>query len=93
MQAETCPGEQVCGKDLHCGDCLPVLDPAAAQAIGTPDIPVRRYGTVPPLPEDERVWEIESGRAPRTIADHGGILVLLAGILAAVLGAWLLYLL
>lgn len=92
MQAATYPGEQVGGDGFQCGDCRPVPDPAAAQAIGSPDIPVRRYGTVPPLPDHAPAWEIEAGAEPRTIGDHGGVLVLLAGALAALLGACLLYL-
>lgn len=69
-----------------------MLDPAAAKAIATGAIPVRRYSTVPPLADDEPAWEIEASAPSRTIADHGRIAVLLAALVAAALGAWLLYL-
>jgi len=88
-----CPGAAVCGDDVYCGDCRPTLDPAATQAIGSTAIPVRRYGTIPLLAGDEPAWEIEpAASAPRTIADHGSAAVLLAGVIAALLGAVLLYL-
>jgi hypothetical protein len=70
------------------------LQGGSALSIGTPDIPVRRYGKVPPLPEEEQVWEIESvaAAAPRTIAEYGGVAVLLAALGAAALAGCVLYL-
>lgn len=54
----------------------------------TPDIPVRRYGTVPDLPDT--VYEMEP-LPGRTIAERGGIAVLAAATVAGAVGAWLLY--
>jgi hypothetical protein len=55
------------------------------------DIPVRRYGSVPPL-DDEPVWEQIDARPPRTIAESGGAAVLLAALATAALVGLLLYL-
>lgn len=54
-----------------------------------PDIPVRRYGTVPDLPDT--VYEMEPMPGTATIADRGGVAVLLAAVLVGGIGAWLLY--
>jgi len=54
-----------------------------------PDIPVRRYGTVPDLPDT--VYEMETVPAAGTIADRGGLAVLLVALLVGGVGAWLLY--
>ena len=59
-----------------------------------PGIPVRRYGTVPPL-EDEAAWMVEplaSEEPPRTIAEIGGAAVFLAAMGAAAVAGWVLYL-
>lgn len=60
----------------------------------SPDIPVRRYGTVPPPPEEESAWELEPARAGalRTIGDYGATAVFAAAAAAALLAGWLLYL-
>ena len=102
---EQCRGEQVCGSDGHCVESHAVREPAATRSVGSrPDIPVRRYGTVPPFPEEnESVWEIEAeeraeplrlavATAPRTIAEYGGTAVLLAALSAAALAGCVLYL-
>ena len=91
MTAATCYGKAVCGEGARCGNCRTALDAPAAYWIA-PGIPARRYGIVPPPPEPE--WEIEPAdpHAPRTIAEYGGTLVLLAGIVSAALLGWLLYL-
>ena len=73
----------------------PAGEDAAAHAgcgIGRrSDIPVRRYGSVPPL-DDEPVWEqVDRGR-PRTIADSGGTAVLLVALATAAVVGLLLYL-
>ena len=66
--------------------------PDAGRAIGTRgDIPVRRYGSVPPL-DDEPVWENIDARPPRTIADSGGAAVLLVALATAVIAGLMLYL-
>ncbi|MBK6004530.1 hypothetical protein JJB11_00380 [Ramlibacter ginsenosidimutans] len=55
------------------------------------DIPVRRYGSVPP-PDDEPVWEqIDRGR-PRSIAESGGAAVLLVALATAAVVGLLVYL-
>jgi hypothetical protein len=54
-----------------------------------PDIPVRRYGTVPDLPDT--VYEMEPVPGGRTIAERGGLAVLLAAVMVGAVGAWLLY--
>jgi hypothetical protein len=85
-----CSGQQVCRQDLHCGDCR--TRPYAI--AGDPGIPVRRYGTVPPL-EDEPAWEVEplaTAEAPRSVGDYGGTAVFLAAAVAAALAGCVLYL-
>ncbi|HEX7890692.1 MAG TPA: hypothetical protein VF522_15125 [Ramlibacter sp.] len=54
-----------------------------------PGIPVRRYGTVPDLPDT--VYEMEPAPGGRTIAERGGLAVLLAALMVGAAGAWLLY--
>ena len=88
-----CYGEQVCKKDEHCSTCRAVLeaeDPCVDLSL--PGIPVRRYGTVPPL-EDEPVWQVEAlpAEGPRTIAEYGGAAVFLAALGAAAVAGCLLY--
>ena len=63
-----------------------------ARLDSDPPIPVRRFGIVPPPPQGE--WEIEPADpdAPRTIAEYGGTAVLLAGVLAAAVAGWVLFL-
>jgi hypothetical protein len=93
MAAATCYGEAVCGGQAGCGDCREALGGGTVYFIGSnPPIPVRRYGIVPPPSEPE--WEIEPADAdgPRTIAEYGGTVVLLAGLLAAVVVGGLLFL-
>lgn len=55
------------------------------------DIPVRRYGAVPPL-DDEPVWEQIDAPGPRTVADSGGAIVLLVALVTAAVVGLLLYL-
>jgi hypothetical protein len=55
-----------------------------------PDIPVRRYGTIPDLPDDT-VYVAEPLQAAGTIAERGGFAVLLAAMLVGGIAAWLLY--
>ncbi|MBC5786359.1 hypothetical protein H8N03_25705 [Ramlibacter sp. USB13] len=84
----------MCRQDLHCQGCRAALASPSSQALTLqPGIPVRRYGTVPPL-DDEPAWVVEplaSGEAPRTIAEYGGTAVLLAAAAAAAVAGWLLY--
>ena len=54
-----------------------------------PDIPVRRYGTIPDLPDT--VYEMEPAPGAGTIADRGGLAVLFAALLVGGIGGWLLY--
>lgn len=57
-----------------------VLDAGAA---GRPDIPVRRYGTVPPPPAALRSWNGGSQRRWSGVLVRAALAVLLAGIGAA----------
>lgn len=88
-----CYGEQVCRQDPHCVACRAAIA-GGAESMALDGIPVRRYGTVPPLAEDEPGWEIEPGTAsaPRTIAETGATAVFLAALGAAALAGWALYL-
>jgi len=88
VAAEECTGE------VSCAACRRDLERASSRSIGTRDIPVRRYGKVPPLSEDEPVWEVEpvSAATPRTIGEYGGGAVLLAALGAAALAGCMLYL-
>jgi hypothetical protein len=56
------------------------------------DIPVRRYGMVPPPPEEDLCYEVEP-QAPEvgTIAERGAIAVWLGALTAACIAAFLLY--
>lgn len=88
-----CYGEPVCGAGEHCAACRAVLDAQDPFVIvSQPGIPVRRFGTVPPL-EDEPVWQVETLAAgnPRTIGEYGGTAVFLAAIGAAAVAGLLLY--
>jgi hypothetical protein len=83
----------MCGKGRPCGACRRKRSRRGAQPIGTPEIPVWRYGTVPPPPPDEPgPGRPPAAATPRTIGEYGGTVVLVAGLCAAVLAAWLLYL-
>ena len=55
-----------------------------------PDIPVRRYGTIPDLPDT--VYEMEPGPGARTIAERGALAVLAVAVVVGAVGVWLLYL-
>ena len=93
MAGTTCYGEAVCGTQSGCGDCKRALGGGTVYFLDSdPPIPVRRYGIVPPPPQAE--WEIEpaDADAPRTIAAYGGTAVLLAGVLAAAVAGWVLFL-
>jgi hypothetical protein len=92
MALAHCGGE-TCTKDMPCVACRAAS--RHGRSIGTvPGIPVRRYGSVPPPPDDEPAWEVESLSAPppATIAEYGGRAVLLAALAAAVLAGCVLYL-
>lgn len=92
MRAAACVGRAVCGGD-QCDACQATLHRSNSRAVGARGgIPVRRYGTVPPPPEAE--WEIElaDATAPRTIAEYGGTAVLAAGLFAAAVAGYLIYL-
>ena len=92
MAAAACVGKAVCGGE-QCVDCQATLDRGNVRAIGgRGGIPVRRYGMVPPPPDAD--WEIEQGDggAPRTIAEYGGTAVLAAGLFAAAVAGYLIYL-
>lgn len=56
-----------------------------AGAGGRPDIPVRRYGTVPPPPAALRAWNGESPRRLGGVAARAIVAVLIAGLCAGVL--------
>lgn len=82
-----CRGEQVCGTDRHCPGCRDLL--AHPQPLAS-EIPVRRYGTVPDLPDDAPDWEIQAEQ--RTIGDYGATAVLAAALGAALVAGALIYL-
>ena len=86
--------EQGCTGEGACGACRDALERASVRSIGTPEIPVRRYGRVPQPPEYESVWEVEPGAAapPRTIGEYGAVAVFLAALGAAALAGCVLYL-
>jgi hypothetical protein len=61
-------------------------------SIGTAQVPVRRYGTVPPPPEEVPYLEAQDDEPPpRTIGERGGLAVCVGGLLAALVGGALLY--
>jgi hypothetical protein len=89
-----CSGEQVCGTDSHCPGCRDLLAHPEMHAAGAQAIPIRRYGTVPDLPDDSPGWEIQNvaHATPRTIGEYGAVTVLAAGVAAALVAGLLLYL-
>lgn len=93
MQIQAECGDETAGvRDGAGSDSGTLAGPDARHAIGTRgDIPVRRYGSVPPL-DDEPVWEQIDARPPRTIADSGGAAVLLVALATAAVVGLLLYL-
>lgn len=67
-------------------------DRDAGPGFGTgSDIPVRRFGSLPPL-DDEPVWEQMDPGRPRTVGDSGGAAVLLVALATAAIVGLLLYL-
>ena len=92
---------------MHCTACRAALHADGSYPIASdPGIPVRRYGTMPRL-EEESTWDVEAlvrapaactsaltlnAAGPRTIAEYGGTAVLVAGMAAAALAGWVLYL-
>lgn len=65
------------------------------KSIGTAQVPVRRFGTVPPLPEEPAFLEFEEEEeeAPRgrTIAERGALAVWMGAAAVAVVAGVLLY--
>jgi len=70
-----------------------LLAHSQAQPFATPDIPVRRFGTVPDLHDDSSGWEIQSTAqaAPRTIAEFGAAAVFASAVAAALVAGTLIY--
>lgn len=67
------------------------------KSIGTAQVPVRRFGTVPPLPEEPAFLEFEEEeeeeKAPRgrTIGERGALAVWMGAAVVAVVAGVLLY--
>lgn len=63
------------------------------KSIGTAQVPVRRFGTVPPLPEEPALLEGEEEEAPRgrTIGERGALAVWMGAAVVAVVAGVLLY--
>jgi hypothetical protein len=56
------------------------------------DIPVRRFGMVPPPPEPDLCYEVEiEAPGARTIGERGAIAVWMGALIAACVAAFLLY--
>jgi hypothetical protein len=86
-----CLGKQVCTVDEHCAPCRDALSSMRPSAIGSPAIPVRRFGTLPPV-EDDLAYEVMRDEvSARTIAEHGAAAVWMAALSAACLAGVLLY--
>jgi hypothetical protein len=58
---------------------------------GTADIPVRRFGTPPPLEEDLAYEVMRDEISARTIGEHGAAAVWMAALSAACITGFLLY--
>jgi len=69
------------------------VSPSRGRSIGTAQVPVRRFGTVPPAPDEVLFLEGAQQEAPRasTIAERGALAVWLAALAAALVAGWLLY--
>ena len=61
------------------------------QSIGTAQVPVRRFGTVPPVRGDLRSLEAAEAPPVRTIGERGALAVWLAALAAALVAGFLLY--
>lgn len=65
------------------------------KSIGTAQVPVRRFGTVPPLPEEPAFLEFEEEEEDvprgRTIGERGALAVWMAAAVVAVVAGVLLY--
>ena len=91
MNPSPCAG--ACPPDLHCIPCLWARRRSRGRFIGTPEVPVRRYGEVPRPPDGMLYLEEvdEGGAAPRTIGERGARAVWAAALLAGLVAGALLY--
>lgn len=70
------------------------ISSSRGKSIGTAQVPVRRFGTVPPLPEEPAFLEgEEEEEAPRgrTIGERGALAVWMGAAVVAVVAGVLLY--
>lgn len=64
---------------------------ATRKSGGQVDIPVRRFGVVPPPPEEELSYEIDDRPVARTIGERGAVAVWLGAVMAACIAAFVVY--
>lgn len=93
MSLSHCAGAGVCPPEVHCPTCVAARSGPRGRAIGTAQVPVRRFGIAPPPPEDVLYFEEEDDAGPgaRTIGERGGRAVWAGALLAAALAGIVLY--
>lgn len=84
--------EHVCPREADPGASQDILRSSPLRpAVPLPDIPVRRFGSVPPLEDDIAYEVVQDAAAARTIAEYGSAAVWMAGLSVACLAGLALY--